>query len=65
MFDTGADGYILKVRPLSVVREVIMTVMRGQKYIDSSITITERDEEKSSPDDGRTSRSEQAGDFKG
>jgi two-component system nitrate/nitrite response regulator NarL len=58
MFDAGADGYILKVRPLSVVREAIMTVMRGKKYIDSSITITEKNE-KSSPDDSILSRSEQ------
>lgn len=39
MINAGADGYLLKVRPLSMVREAIIAVMNGEKYIDSSITI--------------------------
>ncbi|BAO56634.1 response regulator [Nonlabens marinus] len=58
MFDAGADGYILKVRPLSVVREAIITVMRGNKYIDPSITVTAK-KSKNNPDDNILSPSEQ------
>ena len=39
MIDAGAAGYILKIRPLSVVREAILAVMQGNKYMDSAITI--------------------------
>ncbi|KQC33922.1 chemotaxis protein CheY [Nonlabens sp. YIK11] len=39
MINAGADGYILKIRPLSVVREAIMSVMQGNTYMDSAITI--------------------------
>lgn len=39
MIDAGADGYLLKVRPLSKVREAIITVMNGERFMDGSITI--------------------------
>jgi len=51
MFDAGADGYVLKVRPLSVVREAIISVMRGTPYIDSSITVKKKESRSDNQDD--------------
>ncbi len=39
MIAAGADGYLLKVRPLSTVKEAILTVMKGGTYMDSAINI--------------------------
>lgn len=41
MITAGADGYILKKRPLKEIREAILSIHNGQKYYDSSITIPE------------------------
>ena len=51
MFDAGADGYLLKIRPLSVVREAILSVMRGKPYIDSSITVKIKESRSNTEDD--------------
>lgn len=39
MIAAGADGYLLKIRPLSTVRDAIIAVMSGKSYMDSAITI--------------------------
>jgi two-component system nitrate/nitrite response regulator NarL len=51
MLNAGADGYILKIRPLSVVREAIMSVMRGALYIDSSINVNKKECKSDNQDD--------------
>ncbi len=42
MVNAGADGYLLKIRPLSMVKEAILTVMKGEQFIDSAINIQNR-----------------------
>jgi len=51
MIAAGADGYLLKIRPLSMVREAIIAVMNGEKYMDSAITILTPKQVASSDDD--------------
>ncbi|WP_194850620.1 response regulator [Nonlabens antarcticus] len=44
MMNAGVDGYVLKIRSLSTVREAILSVSRGNAYIDPSITVNPNSE---------------------
>ncbi len=57
MLYAGADGYILKIRPLATVREAIIQVMRDTIYLDPSLKINKT--QPVSQDQNKLSRSEQ------
>lgn len=58
MIDAGADGYVLKISPLTELKKAIETVAAGNSYFDTAIDLTEVHKKENVDDIQSLSRSE-------
>ncbi|PQJ32792.1 DNA-binding response regulator [Nonlabens arenilitoris] len=58
MIDAGADGYVLKISPLTELKKAIETVAAGNSYFDTAIDLTEVHKKENVDDKQSLSRSE-------
>lgn len=58
MIDAGADGYVLKISPLTELKKAIETVASGSNYFDQAIDLDEVHKKEQTDDVQPLSRSE-------
>ncbi|GAK77498.1 MULTISPECIES: response regulator transcription factor [Nonlabens] len=58
MIDAGADGYVLKISPLTELKKAIETVASGKNYFDQAIDLEEVNKKEQNDDVQPLSRSE-------